>query len=270
MIQPSVRLDFMKTTSTATLMERLRGERTRRPPVDPTLAGGLRAWLEDDLSLLVGDLDPTEPLVLTPRTLSGDDAPPAPLHSRARGALVRCLIAERILLGDVEHPMDDALSALEGSPQERELVDVIHSLDPDAFAMLAAEVTAHDEMLGTCLGPIPGHWLPRLGVRMSIPFVGGRVILASTVDVLLGPPASRVASTCLLDITTAPLHEGAASRLGGLALLETLRTGAAPLRVAALSTATGADLVLDIDDEVLVTALRHITATVERKRTAHR
>ena len=258
----------METKPTTGLIERLRGERSARPSVDPTLAGGLRAWLEDDLSLLVADLDPSDPLVLTPRSLSGDDRSAAPVGAIARGALVRCLIAERLLLGDVEHPMDDALSALEGAPSEQALVEAVHALDPDAFALLAAEVTAHDEVLGSHLSRIPSSWLPRLGVRTSIPLVGGRVVLAGTVDVILGPPASLVASTCLLDITTAPLRDGAADRLGGLALLETLRTGAAPLRAAALSTATGDDLVIEIDDGVLVAALRRITSTVERKRVA--
>ena len=241
----------------------LRGERTARPRVDPSLAGGLRAWLEDDLALSVGTADPSTPLFLSPRTVVTEeartDAPPLAL---ARGALVGALVAQRLFLGEVDHPMDDALSALEADPGQRAIVEAVHQLDPDGFARLAAEVAAHDTVLQHSLGAIPSTWLPRSNVRLSVPLVGGRVILGAVANVVLGPPATSVATVCLLDVTTAPLDDLALARLGVLALIEALRSAAPPLRVASLSTATGEVAMLDVDDSVLTEALRRVVTTV--------
>ena len=254
----------MKTAVAAKdLVLALRGERTARPRVDPTLAGGLRAWLEDDLAPSVATSDPAAPLFLSPRTVAAEDprsdAPPLAL---ARGALVQALVAQRLFLGEVDHPMDDALSALEADPGQRTIVEAVHQLDPDGFARLAAEVAAHDTVLTHSLGAIPSSWLPRSNVRLSVPLVGGRVVLGAMVNVVLGPPATAVATVCLLDITTAPLDDLAPARLGILALIEALRSSAPPLRVASLSTATGEVAMLDVDDSVLTDALRRVVASV--------
>ena len=74
----------------------LRGERAARPRVDPTLAGGLRAWLEDDLALSVADVAPSAPLFLSPRTIiDGASQGSTPTLALARGALVGALVAQR-------------------------------------------------------------------------------------------------------------------------------------------------------------------------------
>ena len=46
-------------SSTADLVTKLRGDASRRPVVDPGLAGGLRDWLEDGLASTLGALPPT-------------------------------------------------------------------------------------------------------------------------------------------------------------------------------------------------------------------
>ena len=248
----------------------LRGERAARPRVDPTLAGGLRAWLEDDLALSVADVAPSAPLFLSPRTIiEGASQGSTPSLALARGALVGALVAQRLSLGDVEHPMDDALSALEADPSQRELVSSIHQLDPDGFARLAAEVAAHDTVLAHSLGAIPSSWLPRTNVRLSVPLVGGRVVLGAVVNVMLGPPASTVSTVCLLDVTTAELTDTVQARLGVLALIEALRSAAPPLRVATLSTATGDVAMLDVDDALLTTALRHVVTAADQHQGAN-
>jgi len=243
----------------------LRGQRELRPRVDPALAGGLRAWLEDDLSELAKSLDPSAPLFISPRALCADPHVAAsPIIGFARATLLSALIAQRLTLGGVEHAMDDALSALEADPRHDELVEAIHALEPDSFAQLAAEVAAHDTVLAHSLGAVPPSWLPRCTVRLSVPIIGNRIVLGAVADVVIGPPASEVASVCLIDITTSDLGDEIERRLGVLSLIETLRSGAQPLRVASLSTATGDVAIVDVGDEVLAAAVADVVSAAKR------
>ncbi len=259
---------LMSTAGTShDLLGALRGRRERRPRVDPTLAGGLRAWIEDDLAPLVGEADPAQPLFLSPRAVVSESLQTVPpLSALARSALLSALLAQRVVLGSVVHPMDDALSALEADPGQAALVDAIHSLDPDGFAQLAAELTAHYAVLAASLTSIPGTWLPRTNVRLSVPLAGGRVVLGAVASLVMGPPADEVSTVCLLDVTTSSLDPTAQRRLGILSLLETLRSGAAPLRVGSLSTATGEVVLAEVTDELLRDAIADVVSAVAARK----
>jgi hypothetical protein len=262
-------MDEARSPSSAidpTVVLALRGAREQRPRIDPLLAGGLRAWLEDELTALAEALDPEAPLLLTPRSIVGEPVTAlAPLRALARGALVSNLVAQRISVGEVRHPMDDALSALEADPGRRELVEAIHALDQDSFAQLSAELAAHDEVLSQQLSGIPSSWLPASNVSMSVSLAGGRLLLHAMVNVVLGAPALDLASRCLLDVTTASLDDRVQRRLAALGLIETLRSGAAPFRVASLSTATGEVAILEVSDEVLAGAVRDVAEAARRR-----
>jgi hypothetical protein len=237
----------------------LRGHRQHRPSIDPNLAGGLRAWLEDDLSEIARSLDPSTPLLLSPRSIANGPLIAVPsILGLARAALINCLVSQRLIFHDVTHPMDDALSALEAQPEQAELVEAIHGLDQASFARLSAEVAAHDEVLARHLSRVPTTWLPRTNVRKSISLAGGRIIVNAVASVELGTPSVTTASISLLDITTSNLDAMTPVRLGVIALIETLRSGAAPLRCASLSTATGEIEICDVDDVVLSDAVRHV------------
>ena len=252
----------MATTTTLDLLSQLRGDRSKRPPVDRGLAGGLRAWLEDELS--GGDvLQQQTPLYLSPRsaTSAGLRSVPGP-EVLVRAGLVGALVAQRVLLGEVDHAMDDALAALEA--EEDALAEHVHSLEPDSFAQLAAEVTAHDAVLARSLRMVPGSWLPRCHQRLSVSLNGGTILLSAQPSLVLGPPAREVATVCLLEVTTSVSDETTTRRLGVLALLQTLRSMAAPLRVASLSTATGDQTVLEVTDGLLVDAVADVINAARR------
>jgi len=244
----------------------LRGQRTMRPRIDPLLAGGLRSWLEDDVADVALTLDPSAPLLLSPRTATaGPLITVPPLIALARSVLVSNLVAQRISLGEVRHPMDDALSALEADHFQRELVDAIHSLDQSAFAQLSAEVAAHDTVLARHLSRVPTSWLPRSNVRLTAALAGSRIVVNAVANVALGAPSTDFASVCFLDVTTSSLDDLTGRRLGVLALIETLRNGALPLRVASLSTATGDVFITDVTDEVLATAVADVVNAVHQR-----
>ena len=256
----------MKTRQTSELLDELRGERSTRPAVDPTLAGGLRAWLEDDLAVAIDGL-PSGRMVDLPawRIAQPHELADPEIDHRGRSALVHALLVQHLAFGEVMDPLVEAMSALEAAGTHGLLLDRIRSLDLDGTRQLADELIANDAILGSHLGRVPSSWLPRSSVPIVADLCGSRVRASSHVDLLLGPPAGAVSSLCLVDIVTVPLGEHAPDHLAATALIETLRSGAAPLRVATLSTATGEHLVLEVDDELLVGALhRLVDATVQQ------
>ena len=150
-----------RATRTSPLISALRGARDARPAVDPMLAGGLRAWLEDELAELVEQLDASQPLRLSPFSVMEPELASQQLGPRNPiGPLVHALVDQQVAFGSISDPLEDALCALEATPRHAELVAQVHDLDPDDFAQLAAELSAHASLLAESLGRIPGTWLP--------------------------------------------------------------------------------------------------------------
>ena len=244
----------MPITTTTDAIATLRGDLSRRPRIDRDLSGGLRAWLNDECFTLFGD-DSLTSISASPWNLTHAEVPSSAL-SIARAVLVTVLFTQRVLGGTVSHPMDDALSALEADVTAAPLTHEIHQLDPDRFSLLAAEVTAHYEVLSQHLSCIRSAWLPRFQVRSTLSLHGNQVTLNATTDLMLGPPPRDVASVALFDVTTAAHDEHTVDELRIRALIETLRSGVQPFAVASLSSATGSLELLEIQEADLVDAVR--------------
>jgi hypothetical protein len=231
------------------LLTVLRGTPALRPAVDRGLAGGLRAWLEDGIFERLGTPAPG-PVRLTSRTVAGTPSL-ASAASLLRGALIAQLVRLKVASAPVNDPFDDAACALSASGRNDDLVALLVDLDADEHARLAAEVEAHHAVLDALLPSIPSRWSPRCGVRQAVPLAGGGVELRGCVDVELGQPGTSRSCVCLIDVTTSVLEPRHDAVLSYLALLETLRSGESPLRVAALSTADGTFRVRDVSSELL-------------------
>jgi hypothetical protein len=247
------------------LVAALRGDRATRPAVDPMLAGGLRAWLEDELAGIEGILGADVTLHLPTWRIAQPELPEDPEADQlALSVLVHALVAQHLAFGDVLDPLADAVDALDAGRAHEQLLERIGALDADATRLLADELASHDEVIAAGIGRIPTSWLPRSAVPVALDLCGGRVRASAMVDLLLGAPATTVSSTCLLDVVTQPIGDHHVVQLGSLALIETLRSGAAPLRVAALSTFTGDHLVLEVDDALLVGSLERMVEAAGR------
>ena len=247
------------TPSGTDLLSSLRGTPALRPHVDRGLAGGLRAWLEDGLFERLGPAVPCARI--TPRLLTA--APTTgPTTARLRGALIVQLLRLLVAGHASTEPFEDAAVALGASGRDDELVSVLAGLDLEERSRLSAEVAAHHVILTSKLPSLPARWSPRCGVRYSIALAGGAVVLRGDVDLALGASGGSRACVCLVDVTTSPLGDSTEQTLGYLALLETLRTGEQPLRVAALSTADGATCVRDVTPELLADAVSDVLAAV--------
>ena len=281
----------------AEVLALLRGDASTRPGFDPGLAGGLRAWLEDAAYGVVasrGDL--AAPLVLGPReVLQGDRVEPAgrglaereptereptdslqklstdSFRGTGRGAedgtseeallgrLVHALFRQLVMGGSLGDPWHDALdgSAAAGST---EVVRHCEALAGPERTALAERVAAHAGHLVNLLPKLAPGWMPRTDDRVAIPLAGGRVVLHGMFDLLVGRSRPGAASLCALGLTTGRPWAWERRSLHFLALLETLRSGSPPFRLALIESATGRYGAEDVREDHLRAIASHLTA----------
>jgi hypothetical protein len=247
----------------------LRDGSGRRPRFDPGLAGGLRAWLEDaagELAAVRGD--DTQPLFLGPRVLWGTSDPaldppevmptdPYPMEL-VRSCLVRALFRQVVTTGRVGDPLADALDALRVDPERVGLVRHVEQLADEERCALSNSLTTHVSHLVRLTPRFAAGWLPRTQDRVAIPLAGGRVVLCGVFDLLVGAPVPGTATQCALGLTTGGRWAQARTSLHYLALLETLRSGTPPFRVALLHSAVGRYGVEDVLEEHLGAIVSHV------------
>ncbi len=273
----------------AEVLALLRGEASRRPHFDPGLAGGLRAWLEDAAYGVVGSRgEPAPPLVLGPREVLGPGrveptegsepieslrqsssgpSRPAPGHRAGDlpneeallGRLVHTVFRQLVTGGTLGDPWRDALDGLaaEGS---RDVVRQCEQLGERAQAVLAERVAAHAYHLDEVLPRLAPGWMPRTDDRVAIPLAGGRVVLQGFFDLLVGVPHRGEASLCALGLATGVPWAWERRSLHFLALLETLRSGAPPFRLAVIESSTGRFGVEDVREDHVRAIASHLAA----------
>ena len=252
--------------SPVNVVDALRGDRSDRPPADHASAAGLRASLEDGIFEVLGAARATPPIVVRAaslRRVDGTTVLTSSTHGRLRGVLVNEVLRLWSVGTNVERLFDDALGAWRAEVGDDEFGRVLGQMDADQRARLATDVEAHGVTLTRALGPVPGRWMPRSSVRAAQSLAGGSVTLRDVVDLMIGADDRDVASVVLLDVTTAPLGEGAERAMRYHALVQTLRTSTVPLRTSAFSTATGELWVRDVDFEQLA---RSVDEVLERVR----
>ena len=249
----------------------LRDGSGQRPRFDPGLAGGLRAWLEDGASVLVaarGEAAP--PLMLGPRALFGEVWPTesGPGSAVAQtfppelllACLVRALFRQIVMIGRVGDPLTDALDALGVEPARKAILQQVATMPEPERDALAASLGEHVGHLVNLVPRFASSWLPRTDDRIAIPLAGGRVVLTGVFDLLIGAPTPDTASLCGIGLTTGGRWAQARTSLHYLALLETLRNGTPPFRLALLHSADGRYGVENVCEAHLAAIVTHAVA----------
>jgi len=267
--------DAVRPPEGAVLLERLRGQGRARPAVDPGLAGGLRDWLEDGLAGVTDDLAVDGGSVrVTKEALTGVLMCEAHLVARrssprnvtlelVRGSLVDALFRQWVTTGRLDDPWSDALGAVRVDG-DSDIIGFLDAMTPDSRGDLAREVAEHAGGV-VARWPVPSpSWLPRTQERLVVPLVGGRVVLSGVVDLAFGGPAGERASVCVVEIKSGRRRIEHRGDLHFYALLETLRSGAPPFRIATYYTRTGELDVEAVTDDVLVGALQRVLAGTGR------
>jgi hypothetical protein len=99
-------------------------------------------------------------------------------------------------------------------------------------------------------------WRPRLESSLMVELCGGRVILRGKVDLALGRAEGTQARVLIIDFKSGRALPVYAQDLRFYALLEAIRVGVPPFRLATFSLDSGTWVPEDVDEEVLLSAAR--------------
>ena len=243
------------------VLEVIRGQANRRAAVDPGLSGGLRAWLEDGLCGV--DADVKQPLVVTKQTIRGAGRGldhQSVTFAIALGALVDALFRQLVTLGRIDDPMHDGLSALEVDSRRAEVVRYVARLGEADRLRLQDELETQAAIMVSRWPRLSPAWMPRTQDRVAIPLAGGRVVLVGVIDLVIGSPSSGRASVGLVEVKSGRQRLEDRDDLRFYALLETLRSGAPPFRIATFYARTGQAVAEDVDDVLLASAVERVLA----------
>jgi len=260
----------------AGLLGRLRGDGHRRPEVDPGLAGGLREWLEDELAGAIAALPAhLPPLRITKADLvqvtmceasAAARRAPAPTLTveLVRGVLVDMVFRQWVTTGQLGDPVRDALAGIQASGDPDGVASFVAALSATERRQLGAEVKAHAAVVAATWPPLSPAWLPRTQERLLVPLGGGRVVLSGVADLVLGAPAAERATVGIVEVKSGERRVEHRADLHFVALLETVRSGAPPFRVATYYTQTGELDVESVTEELLIGALQRVLAAARR------
>lgn len=247
------------------LLDSLRGPKANRQLVDIGLAGGLRAWL-NDACFHARDSSET-PLVITKKmvTGSGKILPATITYAFVRGALVATLFRLFVTSGKSENPFADACAVLFAEPQHQETANFVATLAERDLRGLEREIVLHARNLESRWPVLSPSWMPRTGVAMAAPLDGGRVILRGMADLAIGLPNREVPSICLVSVRSTPLHHAHREELRFLGLIETLRSGVPPFRLATYSTLTGEVVAEAVTEDLLKNTVMNTISAIDQE-----
>jgi len=245
------------------LLDVLRGPKTSRQPIDRGLAGGLRAWLNDACFAARGE-NPS-PLVVTKKLLTGGNRgqSTALTYEFVRGALVATLFRLFITSGPSENPFSDACQVLFSEPQHEATAAFLRALPERDRRGLEREIRIHARNLERRWPALSPTWMPRTAVSMATTLDGGRVHLRGMADLAIGVSHREVPSICLVSIRSTPLHHAHRDELRFLGLIETLRSGVPPFRLATYSTLTGEVLAEAVTEDLLKNTVSATIAAIQ-------
>lgn len=181
--------------------------------------------------------------------------------------------------GTVTHKAIELSATMRVPPGPEHLVDLAldrlaADLDwgPGAWLM-AADPVELAELRGAALDrmlkfsdefpPLKLSWRPRLESSLSTGLCADRIWLRGRVDLALGRPQGCTAGVLIVDFKTGRPGRTSADDLRFYALLETLRTGVPPFRVATWYLDSGQFHAEDVGEDLLASAARRVADGVK-------
>lgn len=271
------------TPAQAETLERLRGNGPR-PRFDPGLRHDLRRELESRLQ-------PWTDLLPDPAVARGAK----PLWA-GKTPIGRVLTCEAHQLAEAAEPFAWNLASVRGTvahkaielslhrtdrPSPLELVDAaferleadgtsagafLADLDPSERAEVRSEV---NNLVLDFLDQFPPlqprrAWRAATELRLTADVCGGRVTLQGKVDLVLGAPVGTEAGRAFIELKTGAARSGHVDDLRFYALLEVLKVGVPPRRLAVHSLDRGQLTTFDVDEDVLRSAVLRTADGVAR------
>ncbi|MDQ1446485.1 MAG: hypothetical protein QOI20_2949 [Acidimicrobiaceae bacterium] len=240
-----------------------------RPEFPVDLAPRLRDRLEEGLADVADRLGDGE-LVVTKRDL-------AQVHQcerlfmaglgtfewspmAARGSVVHKALEISMGIGAVELPPGDLVDlAIDRLAEaERGVAEFLAHADPVEQAELRIAATDMVSKFVDEFPPLKTRWRPRVESSLSAHLCEGRVLLRGKVDLALGQPVGTTARVLIVDFKTGRPVSAHTDDLRFYALLETLRVGVPPFRVASWYLDSGQSHPEDVTEELLLAAARRV------------
>ena len=249
------------------VLEALRAPERPRPRYDPGLRDEVRRHLEGELAPLAALLDGPafvskralgEVLACEAHHVAEAGAPFEWNVALARGIVVHKAIQLGVFRRDAPSPLelvDDALDRLADDP-DATVADYLLGLTETERAELRGAASEVVSAFVELWPPLSRTWVPRTETSARVELCGGRVVLSGRVDLSLGAPEGDRAGRVLVDLKTGATSAGHLHDLRFYALLETLRSGVPPLRLATSYLEAGDLAVEDVDEDVLEAAVR--------------
>ena len=239
-----------------------------RPRFGPELAEDLRARLEVALTPFVGSLG-DESLWISKKTLAEVHACEAHYVAES-GPFAGWSVAAAE--GEVTHRAIQLSVALDGSPTPTDLVDhavsqlaadeagslgsFLAALPAPAVAELRACATNGVATFLECWPALPGSWWPRTELRVRAELCAGKVVLQGKVDLALGRAVGPEARCLFIDLKTGGRYPAHLDDLRFYALVQALRIGVPPFRVASYYLDSASFHAEDVTADTLEIALR--------------
>ena len=252
----------------------LLGAGQARPTFDPDLGPALRTELEQGLAPVLVRCASDRPLSVSKAALGqlhrceglwlAEQAQGFSWSARtARGTVAHKAVELAVLLSEHPAPLDLVDLAIE------RLIDGGGDWGPGEW-LLDAPAAEVAELRGAAADwvtkfqdtfpPLQRVWRPRLESSLAVDLCGGAVVLRGKVDLALGKADGSVARVLIIDFKTGPLVRQHVDDLRFYALLETLRVGVPPFRLATFCLDSGTWYAEDVDEDLLAVAVRRTVA----------
>jgi len=247
-----------------------------RPTFGPDLGRELRGMLEEGLGPIVADVQPEDPVWVSKRVLgqvhtcegwfvAEQEAPFAWSAAAARGTVAHKAVELSVTLRSRPAPLDLVDIAIERLIEsDKSLGSWLLDADPAELAQVRGDAADWVVKFDDTFPPLQRAWRPRLESALTVELCGGRVVLRGKVDLALGRAEGTTARVLIVDFKTGRAQPVYAEDLRFYALLETIRVGVPPYRLATFALDSGTWVAEDVDHDVLRSAaLRTVDAVAK-------
>ncbi len=255
------------------IVDRLRGDRDDRRAFDAELRHHLRSTLELGTADAVGELGANRTIFVSKsrlaaihgceeRYLHDDFAWSVPV---ARGRVAHKAIELSVHWREAPVPLhlvDEAMARLENGDDG--FATWMQGLRDVDRAELRAEAGERVTQFTECWPPLPRTWRPSTEVSIRQDLHHGTVTLLGKVDLTLGAPDGLVAGKVLIDLKTGSVRTVHFDDLRFYALVETMRLGTPPLRLASYYLDQGTLHPEDVTEAVLESAAARVVDGVNK------
>lgn len=152
--------------------------------------------------------------------------------------------------------VDEAIARLENS--EEGISDWIRTIEMAERAELRSEAVDRVTQFFECWPPLEPKWRPVAESRVRAELCEGRVILQGKVDLTLGRAQGLTAGKVLIDLKTGGFNPSHIEDLRFYALVETLRIGTPPRRLASYYLDQGRFVAEDVTEAIIESTVARV------------